>query len=644
MSLQGKKGNVAARVSGALAVLLAMGLPASAQMQEGAVPFQKFRQGHPQVKVPMAPEWSTEYLTGEKVLLTDLEEIWRPMCFNQEPMTRDQVEMARLSHLAEFAPGAPITVVDSPRRSSGLNIVFNLGASVPPIAVNSFAIAEAYLEGVFGDPVTVTITVSFANLGSGVIGATGSNFVGNRLYSSVRPALVADMDPGDTIEDFLPVGSTFPVRYVGTSATVTNVSALSMTRANYKAFLGSLTGVDAQMQYNSSFNFDYDPSNGITGSQLSLVDTIVHEVGHALGFVSAADNQSGGVSYTMDLYRFQRTDGTGDFNPDTLAEFGTTARLVDYNTPNDDHNTDFISVEYRMSDGTPYQASHFREQSPSIGIMDPALSGGQTFFPNYFRPSDLAVFDAIGWNDVPGGGGCTGVAITTQPQSTSACAGATVVFEVETSGTAPTYEWRKNFIVIPGETGPTLTLTNVSAADAASYTVTVNNLCSSPVLSSAATLTIKAATGISDQPDSQIVEVGDPVSFTVVASGVNLSYQWRKNFASIPGAPNAPTYSIPSAMLGDAGNYTVTVTGDCGVLQSAVATLQVNEPAPDCIADYNGDGGVDVLDFLDFVDDFGQCDGQPGPCGSFGNTDVNNDGSVDVLDLLEFLDQFSQGC
>jgi hypothetical protein len=643
MSLQGQKGNVAGRV-GVLALVLAVGLPAAGQAQESPAPFQQFRQGHPQVKFPMAPEWSTEYLSGEKVLLTDLEEIWRPMCFNQAPMTREQVEQSRQSHLAEFAPGAPITVVDSPRRSSGVNIVFNLGGSVPPIAVNSFAIAEAYLEGVLGDPVTVTISVSFANLGSGIIGATGSNFVGNRLYSTVRPALVADMDPGDTIENSLPAGSTFPVRYVGTSATVTNASTVSMTRANYKAFIGSLSGTDADMQYNSNFNFDYDPSNGITGSQLSLVDTIVHEVGHALGFVSAADSQSGGASYTMDLYRFQRTDGTGDFNPDTLAEFGTTARLVDYNTPNDDHNTDLISVEYRMSDGTPYQASHFREQSPSIGIMDPALSGGQTFFPNYFRASDLAVFDAMGWNDVPGGGGCTSIAITTQPASTSACAGATVVFEVEVTGTAPTYEWRKNFITIPGEDGPTLTLTNVSAADAASYTVTVDNGCSSPVLSSTATLTINASTAISDQPDSQVVEVGDPVSFTVVASGTNLSYQWRKNFASIPGSPNAPTYTIPSASLGDAGNYTVTVTGSCGVLQSDVATLVVNEPAPDCPADYNGDGNGDVLDFLDFLDDYSACDGQPAPCGNAGNADVNDDGQIDILDFLEFLDAFSQGC
>lgn len=64
-----------------------------------------------------------------------------------------------------------------------------------------------------------------------------------------------------------------------------------------------------------------------------------------------------------------------------------------------------------------------------------------------------------------------------------------------------------------------------------------------------------------------------------------------------------------------------------------------------CLAGYNGDGEVaDVLDLLDFLDDFGTCFGEPLPCGSFGDVDVNGDTSVDVLDFLDFLDAFGQGC
>ncbi len=63
-----------------------------------------------------------------------------------------------------------------------------------------------------------------------------------------------------------------------------------------------------------------------------------------------------------------------------------------------------------------------------------------------------------------------------------------------------------------------------------------------------------------------------------------------------------------------------------------------------CVADYNKDGVSDVLDFLDFLDDFGQCEGQPTPCGTFGNPDITGDSLIDVLDFLEFLDAFGQGC
>jgi hypothetical protein len=51
-----------------------------------------------------------------------------------------------------------------------------------------------------------------------------------------------------------------------------------------------------------------------------------------------------------------------------------------------------------MSDGSPYQMSHFREQSPNIGLMDPAIGYGQTFYPNFFKTSDLTMFDAIGYD------------------------------------------------------------------------------------------------------------------------------------------------------------------------------------------------------------------------------------------------------
>jgi hypothetical protein len=61
-------------------------------------------------------------------------------------------------------------------------------------------------------------------------------------------------------------------------------------------------------------------------------------------------------------------------------------------------------------------------------------------------------------------------------------------------------------------------------------------------------------------------------------------------------------------------------------------------------SDYNADGFVDILDFLDFTDDFGACENQPTPCTSTGNDpDIYNpDGFIDIIDFLNFFDLFGQ--
>lgn len=63
-----------------------------------------------------------------------------------------------------------------------------------------------------------------------------------------------------------------------------------------------------------------------------------------------------------------------------------------------------------------------------------------------------------------------------------------------------------------------------------------------------------------------------------------------------------------------------------------------------CPADFNSDFIVDVLDFLDFLNDYAACDGQPAPCGDTADADLNGDGFVDILDFLDFLNAFGNGC
>src|SRR5205823_9701056 len=68
-----------------------------------------------------------------------------------------------------------------------------------------------------------------------------------------------------------------------------------------------------------------------------------------------------------------------------------------------------------------------------------------------------------------------------------------------------------------------------------------------------------------------------PIStFTVTATGTNLTYQWRKGGVNIPSA-TASSYTINPVATGDAGSYDVVVSGTCTpAATSTAATLTVN--------------------------------------------------------------------
>jgi hypothetical protein len=85
---------------------------------------------------------------------------------------------------------------------------------------------------------------------------------------------------------------------------------------------------------------------------------------------------------------------------------------------------------------------------------------------------------------------------------------------------------------------------------------------------------------ITTQPQSQTVNVGQRVEFTVTATGTApLEYQWRKDNADLAGATNS-TYVIASATTADAGTYTVVVRNAAGSRTSEPATLTVLPPPP----------------------------------------------------------------
>lgn len=108
--------------------------------------------------------------------------------------------------------------------------------------------------------------------------------------------------------------------------------------------------------------------------------------------------------------------------------------------------------------------------------------------------------------------------------------------------------------------------------------LTANNAAGTgPAFALSIQISAPVAPTISTQPASQTKNVGESVTFTVVAAGAPApTYQWKKGSSAIDGATNA-SYTLNSVSLTDAADYTVVVTNAGGSVTSDIATLTVNQ-------------------------------------------------------------------
>jgi hypothetical protein len=165
--------------------------------------------------------------------------------------------------------------------------------------------------------------------------------------------------------------------------------------------------------------------------------------------------------------------------------------------------------------------------------------------------------------------------ISTQPASVTTCAGNPASFTVAASGTGSIkYQWQKDGTNISSANSATYTISSASTPNAGKYTCIITGDCGS-VTSNGATLSITAPPTITTQPIDQSIPIGNSVTFSVQATGTNLSYQWRKNGVNIANA-NSATYTIAKVSSADAVAYSCSVTaGGCGSVTSKSAYLSV---------------------------------------------------------------------
>ena len=168
--------------------------------------------------------------------------------------------------------------------------------------------------------------------------------------------------------------------------------------------------------------------------------------------------------------------------------------------------------------------------------------------------------------------------LNAQPFDKTVVVGHDVSFAVVASGNpAPTYQWKRGGVDLPGQTGATLYLPNVQPSQADLYQVLVSNMLGT-VASSVVRLTVLVPPTITQQPLSQTVEVGANVRFAVSVNGAGpFTYQWQKGGTPLAGQ-TAASLLLPNVTPADAGEYRVLVTGALGSATSDAALLVVSSP------------------------------------------------------------------
>lgn len=282
--------------------------------------------------------------------------------------------------------------------------------------LGAFQTAASYWSSKLSDNVTVYVNISFSDLGSNVLGSTRSeqttvsygnlrSFLSADAKSALDAAAVASLQAGNAASFWATQGD-LSSRFDNDGSA--NNRSFVINTANAKAIgmnLGpNLGALDATISFANAFagSFAYSRVNGqVPGNKIDFITVAEHEIGHALGFVSGVDIVDGCVSHAaqcglsglpnefenfaiyspLDLFRYSASgqrDVTVGGAPYLSVDGGLTS--IEPFSTGEEH-------------GNGSQASHFG--TGAINLMRPFVTAGLSYDAT---ASDLAAFDAIGWD------------------------------------------------------------------------------------------------------------------------------------------------------------------------------------------------------------------------------------------------------
>ncbi len=301
--------------------------------------------------------------------------------------------------------------------SAGLTITLRSTAQLDgfPSAKAAFVRSAQVWEGLITNPVNVIIDVDFGPTRFGtpypspnILGSTGgSAYYVN--YPAVRSALLARADSAaeTSLYNKLPIG---PVPTdLGAAARVVG-PLIQLITIGFDAPADPAPSVG----FNSAFAFDLQPSNGIDADKFDFEAVTVHEIGHALGFVSSVGDTeltpgSEVAPSIWDLFRFRPgvTSGTFQAAQRPMSSGGSHIHFAGAGS---------LAMSTGRGDNTggdEQQSSHWKDDTngnPFIGLMDPTIPNGTRLT---LSQEDLKAFDVMGY------GVSTGAPVTPAPAAPS---------------------------------------------------------------------------------------------------------------------------------------------------------------------------------------------------------------------------------
>ncbi|MCH8046997.1 MAG: NF038122 family metalloprotease [Planctomycetes bacterium] len=306
-----------------------------------------------------------------------------------------------------------------------LNIGNDLAANEAARA--AFERAAEFWEGVLFDPVVLNINAEFTDEGffnDNVLGLSESTMV-RFLYGDVRSRLIADASADEALLNQLPTPDQLNFDLAdGISINAKPIApdvVIELTRANALAlgFTELPDSIDASITFNSRFDFDFDNSDGVDSGSFDFEALAIHEIAHAMGFVSAVDDVDFFVNegdpfarvdpMVMDLFRLAPAQGdsfstatrilnTGDAVPVQVFHDGQFDVSVFDGSDLRGLQTGDIPLATGVELGDGRQASHLKDSDQTdvlLGLMEPTFSRG---IVGGISQTDLRILGLIGWD------------------------------------------------------------------------------------------------------------------------------------------------------------------------------------------------------------------------------------------------------